>query len=246
MTIDWGTLALQTVNVLILIWLLGRFFWRPVAAMIEERRAKAQGLLDEAQAQRDKASAALAEVERRKAGFAREREAMLRQAQAEAEQARENLLRQAKAETDVLRANASAEMEKAKAEAERAWTDKAGDLAMSIAEKLASRLDGADIRAAFLRWLIVQIEALPEATRQSVGARAAPLEAVTASTLAPDEAARVRAAIAAAFGHEVDIRLSVDPALIAGLELRAPHFILSNSWRADLAKIRQNSLRGAP
>ena len=42
MTIDWWTLGIQTVNVIILIWLLGRFFWRPVAAMIEQRRAAAQ------------------------------------------------------------------------------------------------------------------------------------------------------------------------------------------------------------
>ena len=35
MTIDWWTLGLQAVNVAVLIWLLGRFFWKPVAAMIE-------------------------------------------------------------------------------------------------------------------------------------------------------------------------------------------------------------------
>jgi len=29
MTIDWWTLGIQTVNVVILIWLLERFFWRP-------------------------------------------------------------------------------------------------------------------------------------------------------------------------------------------------------------------------
>jgi F-type H+-transporting ATPase subunit b len=41
MTIDWWTLAIQTVNVVILIWLLERFFWRPVAAMIEARQKEA-------------------------------------------------------------------------------------------------------------------------------------------------------------------------------------------------------------
>ena len=49
MTIDWWTLGIQTVNVVILIWLLERFFWRPVAAMIEQRRATAQRILDEAE-----------------------------------------------------------------------------------------------------------------------------------------------------------------------------------------------------
>ena len=151
-------------------------------------------------------------------------------------------MRQAGAEADVLRANANADIEKAKAEAERAWADKAGDLALSISEKLASRLDGSEVRAAFLRWLVAQIEALPEATRQGVGS---PLEAVSASVLPAEEQARVRAAIGAAFGHEVEISFGVDPQLIAGLELRAPHFVLSNSWRADLAKIRQGFGGGA-
>ena len=35
MSIDWVTLGLQAVNVAILIWILARFFWRPLAAMIE-------------------------------------------------------------------------------------------------------------------------------------------------------------------------------------------------------------------
>ena len=39
MTIDWWTLGIQTVNVVVLVWLLQHFFWRPVAAMIEQRRA---------------------------------------------------------------------------------------------------------------------------------------------------------------------------------------------------------------
>ena len=67
MTIDWWTLGIQTANVVILIWLLGRFFWRPVAAMIEQRRATAQRILAEAEGKRSEASVALAEIERTRA-----------------------------------------------------------------------------------------------------------------------------------------------------------------------------------
>src|ERR1700722_13352918 len=64
MTLNWWTLGIQTVNVVILIWLLGRFFWRPVAAMIEQRRAAAQRIVAEAEAKRREAPAAcLAEAE---------------------------------------------------------------------------------------------------------------------------------------------------------------------------------------
>ena len=56
MPIDWWTLALQTVNVLILVWLLARFFCRPVAAMIvAKRQEQASKLLADAVAARQEA-----------------------------------------------------------------------------------------------------------------------------------------------------------------------------------------------
>src|ERR1700735_3500448 len=88
MTLSWWTLGIQTVNVAILIWLLGRFFWRPVAAMIEQRRATAQRVVAEAEAKHSEATAALTEIERTRAGFARERETILTQAHEAAERER--------------------------------------------------------------------------------------------------------------------------------------------------------------
>ena len=41
MRIDWWTLGLQTFNVLVLVLILSRFLFRPVAAIIEERRVAA-------------------------------------------------------------------------------------------------------------------------------------------------------------------------------------------------------------
>src|ERR1700721_1417913 len=98
MTLSWWTLCIQTVNVVILIWLLGRFFWRPVAAMIEQRRATAQRIVAEANAKRSEATAALAEIERTRAGFGRERETILTEAHEAAE--RERATRLAEAEKD--------------------------------------------------------------------------------------------------------------------------------------------------
>ncbi len=42
MRIDWSTLALQTINALVLIWLLARFLFRPVAGIIAERQKAAR------------------------------------------------------------------------------------------------------------------------------------------------------------------------------------------------------------
>ena len=43
----------------------------------------------------------------------------------------------------------------------------------------------------------------------------------------------------AALGLELSFRFRVDPALIAGVELRSPNTIVRNSWRADLDRIRK-------
>jgi len=69
MQIDWWTLGLQTLNVLVLLWILNRFLFRPVAEMIAKRQATVAQSLEEAQAaqaeaaaERDKAQAVTARL----------------------------------------------------------------------------------------------------------------------------------------------------------------------------------------
>ena len=45
MHFDPWTLALQTINVLVLVWLLAHFLFRPVAGIIAARRAAADALM---------------------------------------------------------------------------------------------------------------------------------------------------------------------------------------------------------
>jgi F-type H+-transporting ATPase subunit b len=237
MILDWWTLGIQTVNVVILIWLLGRFFWRPVAAMIQQRRAAAQQMLAEAEAKRGQAAAALAEIEQTRAGFATERAAILAAAHDAAEQARTARLAAAATEAASLKAAALAAIETQNAEAEKAWTDRAGRLAVEIAGRLVGRLDGPAVRAAFLDGLVKEIQALPEAARRAATADGVTLEAISATPIEAAEQARYREVMDEAFGASPQLVFKVEPALVAGLELRGPHFVVSNSWRADLARI---------
>jgi F-type H+-transporting ATPase subunit b len=237
MTIDWWTLGIQAVNVVILIWLLGRFFWRPLAAMIEQRRAAAQKILAEADAKRAAATAALGEIEQTRAGFAKERDAILAAAHKTAEQAHAARLKEAETEAAALEAAAKAALETEKQAAEKGWTDRASCLAIDIAERLAARLDGPAVRAAFLDWLLQEIRALPLSARQAVAANGTALEAISATPLDPADQERYRGLIGAAFGGHPEIAFKDDPALIAGLELHGSRLVVANSWRADLTRI---------
>ncbi len=237
MTIDWWTLGFQAVNVLILVWLLQHFFWRPIAATIERRRSTTEKALADAKAVQDKATAALADVAATRAGFAKEHDNILAAAHAEAETARKATLdttaKEAAAHTGAAKAAMVAEYDAAEA----AWSDRASQLAVQIAGRLATRLQGTAVNTAFLDWLLSSIRALPAAARQAASAEAGGIEAVSAVPLAPAEQDRYRSLIAEAFGAQPQVTFKSDPALIAGIELHGPHFALSNSWRADLGEI---------
>jgi len=237
MTIDWSTLALQAVNVAVLIWLLARFFWKPLAAMIEARKAAAAQILDDAEATRKAAEQARAGIEATRAGFAQEREAILAKAAADAAALKAATLAATAKEVAAAEAAGRAALEKQRQIEERAWDERASHLAVAIAERLAGRLQGPAIRAAFLDWLAGEIQRLPEATREAVALPGVTLTAVTAKPMDEAEQAACRARIGTAFGTTPEIAFTVDPALVAGLELRGPHFVIANSWRADLDQI---------
>jgi len=238
MSIDWWTLAFQAVNVLILVWLLGHFFWQPVSAMIEQRRGTIQQQLEGAQAKQAQAAAALAEIERTRSGFTQERDAVLAQAQADAELARAARLKEAAAEAAAIEAAAHSALESQRQAADEAWRDRAAELAIDIAMRLCAPLAGPALQTIFLERLLDRLEALSDAERRMLGAQGAPLTAIGPSPLPAAEMERLRQAIARITGAAPDLVFVSDPDLVAGLELRGPHLVLHNSWRADARRIR--------
>lgn len=233
MTIDWWTLGIQTVNVAILVWLLQRFFWRPIAGIIEQRRATTESALAGVKAASDRAAAELAEVEKTRAGFAGERDAILHAAHDAAEKATAAALEDIGARVAAMEAAGTASIAAARYADEQAWTERASQLAATMAARLAKRLEGPVVQTSFLAWLLPQLRALPETSRLATSGVS--LEAVSATPIAITDQVRTTGLIAEALGSQPTITYRTDPALIAGLELRGPHLLVTNSWQADIA-----------
>lgn len=235
MTFDFWTLGFQAVNVLVLVWLLHRFFWKPVAAKITERQAVAATLLEEAKAKRAEAESALADIAATHAGLAAERETMLATARADSEAARDTLLSEAHAEVETLHDTAKAARVRAAEALKANAMDEAQGFALTIAGQLVARLDGPATDAAFLGWLVESLAALTDAERTALaGVKLEVVSAVDQDSTAQD---RIAKAIADSLGAPATLTFRTDPALIAGHELHSPHFSLRNSWRSDLARI---------
>ena len=234
---DWSTLALQTVNVLVLLWLLQRYLFRPVMAIIAARRQAAETLLAEAAQQRAAAQATAEDFARRAQTSAAEAEQLRAAAQTEAAAERARLLAEARAEIDKLRADAAAALRRDRAAQRHALESEARALAVTIAFRLLSRLPGPAATAAMLARLDADLAALPP---EQLRALAGPLDVVSAAPLSAEEQAACAALLARRIDPSLSLHFGVDPALLAGIDLRGAHAVLRRSWQAELDRIGQD------
>jgi F-type H+-transporting ATPase subunit b len=241
MHLDWWTIALQTINFAILVWLLHRFLYKPVLAVIEMRKAEVQQQYDEARAAENKAKAHLAELEAERARIGVERETVLSATAAAAEETAQ--ARRVRAETeareflDRTRTALAAEREGALEEARSLAIDLGADFARRI-------LAEAPVECRAEAWIEPiehslkmlskpELEALRGQLKGSGG-----LTVVTAAPLAPAATDVWRNRLRRSLGNAASIAFEVNPDLIGGAELHFPAAVIKFSWRNALACLR--------
>ncbi|CAJ9566362.1 F0F1 ATP synthase subunit B family protein [Burkholderia pseudomallei] len=237
MRIDWSTLALQTVNVVVLVWLLSRFLFRPVSDIITKRQAAARKLIDDASRERDAAHAERERARAERASLAAARDDALKDALAQAAAERERLIAAARADAQALRDAARAQADADAVQRAKALDARATRLAIDIAAKLLARLPDSARVAGFVDGVAASLARLPADVRASLADEDAQVRLVAPRALTAQEAAACRAAFAASVGRPLEPDVRVDPALIAGLELESKYANVRNSLRQDLATI---------
>ena len=242
MQIDWWTLAFQTINVVVLICLLGWFLFRPVTDLVTRRQEHANKLLADAAVTREQANEVRAGLERARANIAAERDMLIADARKAAETERAALLARANEEIARLRAEADAATSRDRVAMEKMLIDRTRELSVEIARRLLGRLTAAAAVDVFLAGLIEQVQMLSPRERAAftqVGEENGSLEVVTAEPLSMADAGHIREVITQALGGKPALVFRTDPALIAGIELHSHHAVIRNSWRGDLDHIRE-------
>jgi F-type H+-transporting ATPase subunit b len=238
---DWSTLALQTINFAILVWLLHRFLYRPVLRLIDTRRAEIDKTYADARSAEHNAAAELAAISVERAGIAGERATARAQAVAEAEQSAAARLaraeREATALLDSARTAIAAERRQALTEARLA----AIDLASGMVRKLVAEMPVKEGTDTSLARAEKHLSALPAAERDAFARQlvnGAGLKVKTASPLTAETAKAWRGRFQRILGDAATISFEVDERLIVGAELRFPDAMLRFSWRSALETMR--------
>lgn len=246
MHIDWWTLALQTVNVLILIWILARFFFRPIMDIVAKRQEETNKVFAEADAARKKAAEACSEAEKARAEITAERDRLLAEAQKSAQAEKAKLLEMAAQDAAKLRHESEAAIARDRAAAEQEILDHAGALSIEIAGRLLARLPPNLALETFLDALCGEIGRLSREARKAFEAAATTgraIEVITQNPLSDEQKGHVRDALNKAFGADLPLTFRSDVDVLAGIELHGHNVILRNSWRADLDSVRQELSR---
>jgi F-type H+-transporting ATPase subunit b len=238
MRFDWWTLALQTVNFAVLVWLLHRFLYKPVLAMIDARRAEVEKQHADAAAAKAEAEHELAAIATERAGIAAERAAALKAAAAEAEAAaaatRVHAEREASALADQAHKLLAAERDKALVEARRAALDLGTDIARRLLREVPTELRA----EAWLERIERHLAGLARTERDEIAEglnNGGTLRVVTAVPLPEPVMAEYRTRLGRVLADRTAIVFEVDSALVAGVELHFPNAILRFSWRSALA-----------
>jgi F-type H+-transporting ATPase subunit b len=241
MHFDWSTLALQTVNFAVLVWLLHRFLYQPVLRMVDARRAEIEKQYDAARTAEAQVRDRLAAVQAERAGIATERAAALRETAAQADQVASTRRAQAERETAALledaRKTLAAQRSQALAETKRA----ALDLGVEIAERLLAEVPMKLRAEAWLDRVEQYLAALPKSEIEALTQQlpnGIPVRVMTASALPAETEGTWRSRLHKALCHGTAIEFGVDPTLVAGAELHFPNAILRFSWKNALAIMR--------
>ena len=138
------TVLIQAINFLILIFLLSRFLFKPLAKFLADRSAGIEKSLAEAKAAHEAAAKAQAEYQAQMREAQREIAAIREQGQREVEAERQRLLQASRAEADRLVGNAKAEIEAETKRAKAGLREEAAGIALAVAERLLGRTIGGD------------------------------------------------------------------------------------------------------
>jgi len=237
MNFSWWTFALQTANFLILVWLLKRFLFKPVSAIVARRKEEITRGMAQASAEKQKVLDLQRELEAQRAGIEAERQKAIEEQGAQLAAERKKMIDEARAEAEKIRNHAATQLSEERAAATQELFSRTIELAVSLAQRLLRGLAFPSIEHAFLTRVLDYLDHLSAQEWAALVSHLGETSVVvtTAHPLDAREEAQWREQLGKRIGAAGGIKFNSDPALIAGAEIALPSATLRFNWRDALA-----------
>jgi F-type H+-transporting ATPase subunit b len=238
MELNWSTFLLEILNFLILVWILKRFLYQPVLEVIARRRERIERTLQEAKSQKEDAEALQLEYENRLGVWEQERQAALRRLDKEIETERARQLTALNATLEKEREKASVVATRQREAELREMEETALRQGAQFAARLLSLTAGPELQTRLLDLLTKELAG--SASERLAGLHTAgkttpdPIRVTSAYALNETERHALEQSLRtltppSAFHYEQD------PALLAGVRIRAGAWVLGANLQDELA-----------
>ena len=225
MLIDWFTLGAQAVNLLVLVWLLKRFLYRPILGAVDERERRIAAQLKEAAATKADAEKERDEYRQKNVALDAEREERLRQAAADAQAERERLIGEARTEVEALRVRWRAALVTEQQTLGADIGRRVQAEVFAIARKTLAELAGTELEASVTEVFVRRLRDLNAVEKGQLKAalewRGGPACVRTAFDLQPAQKEAIETAVREILAVGTAIQFETVPEGIGGLELMA-------------------------
>jgi F-type H+-transporting ATPase subunit b len=238
MEFDLTTFLLETINFIILVWLLKHFFYRPVLAIIEKRQAETAQTVAQAQSLRSEAEAVKNDYETRLSEIENEGASATERLNAQMESERKRQFDLLEKELDQKRKRYEALQERDKAEQQRVYERQAIALAGRFASRLFDRLASPHLNDQLADLAVEELGNLSEEKRQSLDAvlheSDTGFKVISAYSLDSERQSALKQALSDLAERDVLPEFSQDRSLKAGVCIMAGSWVLMVNLRDEL------------
>ena len=247
--INWSTLILQIGNFVVMAVILTRFFFKPVIKALDERSTRVTGALEEAERQQREAAEMRTKYEQALAEAQEQVVALQQQAQVELQETKQRVLGEAREEIRVMREKAQQELEEARQQAIQQHRRELGYLATTLSGRLIQQAGGNTFQKATIDEFVDRLSTLPaDEYSYALGdleAEVVQIQLVSANELDAASTTRITEQATAMLQKPVELRLRVDPALVAGATLRFGDIVIDGSLAGQLQALTERYLAEA-
>jgi F-type H+-transporting ATPase subunit b len=245
--LDWSTFLLEIVNVLVLVWLLKRFLFRPVMKVIEERKAAIAKTIADADRIQEEAASAREQYEQRLLKW--EDEQTRARAQLQEEIAAERQRRLAALQKDLDREQEQASVRAAQRTKEFVRQTEAAAIlqAAQFAGSLLGRVAGPDLEGKLIEAAMEDVSRLSAQQADSVKAALPPNARARVTTAFPlDDPTRRRlvTTVEGLLGRPVEWEFGEDSRLVAGLRISLGAWVLRGNLEDELKWFAEEGVNG--
>jgi F-type H+-transporting ATPase subunit b len=225
MLIDWFTVGAQALNFLILVWLLRRFFYKPILNAIDAREKKIAAELADAASKKAEAKKECDDFQHKNAEFDQQRAVLLSKATEEAKAERERLLDEARKAADALSAKRGETLRNDAQHLSQAISRRTQEEVFAITRKTLADLATASLEEQTADVFLRRLQSMDAKTKTSLDkalkTASDPALVRSAFDLPAEQKAAIQKALNETFSADIKLRFETAPDLISGIELTA-------------------------